>query len=100
MPELLSGVFEGKTLGTPIGILVRNKEMHSEDYAALKNIARPGHADFSYFAKYGVYDHRGGGRSSGRETVARVAAGAVCKKFLAHEGIKISALSRASAPSL
>ena len=87
-PELLSGVFEGKTLGTPIAILVRNKNVRSEDYDALRNIARPGHADLTYFERYGLYDHRGGGRSSGRETVARVAAGAVAKRFLSHEGVK------------
>jgi len=87
--ELLSGVFEGKTLGTPIAILVRNKETRSQDYDAFRNIARPGHADYTYFERYGLYDHRGGGRSSGRETVARVAAGAVAKRFLSHEGVKI-----------
>ena len=72
-PEILSGVFEGKTLGTPIAILVRNTDCHSVDYDNLRDICRPGHADFGWHAKYGVRDHRGGGRSSGRETLCRVA---------------------------
>jgi chorismate synthase len=80
--EILSGVFEGKTLGTPISILVHNKNAKSEDYESLKNIFRPGHADLTYEMKYGIRDHRGGGRSSGRETVGRVMAGAVAKKVL------------------
>jgi len=80
--EILSGVFEGKTLGTPIAVLVRNKDARSKDYAKIKDVFRPGHADFTYFAKYGHRDHRGGGRASGRETVARVLAGAVAKKLL------------------
>jgi chorismate synthase len=82
-PEILSGVFEGKTTGTPIAILVRNKDQRSRDYSAIKDKYRPGHADFSYDAKFGVRDYRGGGRASARETVARVAAGAVAKKLLA-----------------
>ena len=92
-PEILSGIFEGKTLGTPIAIIVRNKNQNSGDYDELKNIYRPGHADFTYDAKYGFRDHRGGGRSSGRETLCRVAAGAVAKKFLALSGIIIKAES-------
>lgn len=80
--QILSGVFEGKTTGTPIAIVIFNTSQHSKDYDALKNTFRPGHADFTYTQKYGVRDHRGGGRSSGRETASRVAAGAVAKAFL------------------
>ncbi|WP_461251811.1 chorismate synthase, partial [Treponema sp. R8-4-B8] len=92
-PEILSGVFEGKTLGSPIAIIVRNTNQNSRDYEELKDIYRPGHADFSWEAKYGIRDHRGGGRSSGRETLCRVAAGAVAKKFLALHGISVIAWS-------
>ncbi|MFK7985427.1 MAG: chorismate synthase [Sandaracinaceae bacterium] len=81
-PEILSGVFEGKTTGTPIAILVRNKDQRSRDYSKIKDLYRPGHADHAYDAKYGARDYRGGGRSSARETVARVAAGAIAKKLL------------------
>ena len=88
--EILSGVFEGKTTGTPIAVIVRNEDMQSEDYEALSTVFRPGHADFTYHEKYGIRDHRGGGRSSGRETVGRVAAGAVAMKILAGKGIAIS----------
>ncbi|MBN1494575.1 chorismate synthase [Candidatus Peregrinibacteria bacterium] len=80
--EILSGVFEGKTLGTPISMIVRNHDANSKDYKDLRNIFRPGHADFTYYLKYGLWDFRGGGRASGRETVARVMAGAVAKKIL------------------
>jgi chorismate synthase len=90
-PELLSGVFEGRTLGTPIAILVRNGNQRSGDYDALKDVYRPGHADWTWEAKYGFRDYRGGGRSSGRETLSRVAAGAVAKQFLAGQGIKVRA---------
>lgn len=83
-PEILSGVFEGKTTGTPIAILVRNKDQKSKDYSAIAEVYRPGHADYTFDAKYGARDYRGGGRSSARETVARVAAGAIAKKLLAH----------------
>jgi len=83
-PEILSGVFEGETTGTPIAILVRNEDQRSRDYTKIKDIYRPGHADFTYDAKYGRRDYRGGGRSSARETVARVAAGAIAKQLLAH----------------
>jgi len=83
-PEILSGVFEGATTGTPIAILVRNQDQRSRDYAKLKDVYRPGHADYTFDAKFGRRDYRGGGRSSARETVARVAAGAVAKKLLAH----------------
>jgi chorismate synthase len=96
-PEILSGVFEGKTLGTPIAIIVRNTDCHSADYENLRDVFRPGHADFGWQAKYGIRDHRGGGRSSGRETLCRVAAGAVAKKFLAAYGIHITAWASAIA---
>ncbi|WNY24266.1 Chorismate synthase [Methanimicrococcus hongohii] len=87
--EILSGVFEGKTTGTPISLLIRNSNQHSSDYDSLRDTPRPGHADFAYAEKYGIRDHRGGGRSSGRETVGRVAAGAVAKKILSEFGIKV-----------
>ena len=96
-PEILSGVFQGKTLGTPIAILVRNTGHHSADYDALKDVYRPGHADWTWEAKYGFRDHRGGGRSSGRETLGRVAAGAVAKVFLAASGVSIRAWASAIA---
>ncbi len=80
--EILSGVFEGKTLGTPIGILVRNKDARPEDYAAMAKTFRPSHADFTYEAKYGIRNWQGGGRASARETIGRVAAGAVARKIL------------------
>lgn len=80
--EILSGVFEGQTTGTPIALLIRNQDARSEDYAALRDQFRPGHADYTYQHKYGIRDHRGGGRASARETVARVAAGAIAKKYL------------------
>lgn len=82
-PEILSGVFEGRTTGTSIAILVRNKDQKSRDYDDIKDVYRPGHADWSFDAKYGFRDYRGGGRSSARETVARVAAGVIAKKILA-----------------
>ena len=88
--DILSGVFEGKTTGTPIAMIVRNTDMKSKDYAALREVFRPGHADFTYQEKYGIRDHRGGGRSSGRETVGRVAAGAIAMKILAREGISVT----------
>jgi chorismate synthase len=90
-PEILSGVFEGKTLGTPIAIIVRNRDQHSADYDELRDRYRPGHADYTWEAKYGRRDHRGGGRSSGRETLCRTAAGAVAKVFLAAYGVRILA---------
>ncbi|MFH1218803.1 MAG: chorismate synthase, partial [Candidatus Peregrinibacteria bacterium] len=80
--KILSGVFEGKTTGAPISILIENKNINPKDYEKIKNVFRPGHADFAYFLKYKHRDYRGGGRSSGRETVSRVAAGAVAKKLL------------------
>lgn len=87
--EILSGVFEGTSLGSPIAMLVRNTDQRSKDYDALKDVFRPGHADYAYREKYGLRDHRGGGRSSGRETVGRVAAGAVAKGALATIGVHI-----------
>nr|WP_262901579.1 chorismate synthase [Candidatus Sulfidibacterium hydrothermale] len=89
--EILSGVFEGKSTGTPIGFLVWNKDHHSADYSHIKDAYRPSHADFTYDQKYGFRDYRGGGRSSARETIARVAAGAFAKLLLRHAGIEISA---------
>lgn len=80
--EILSGIFEGRTTGTPISIIIPNRDARSADYETLKGVLRPGHANFTYLEKYGVFDHRGGGRSSGRETACRVAAGAVAKKLL------------------
>ncbi len=88
--SILSGVFEGKTTGCPIALVVRNEDKKPEDYEELRSRFRPGHADFTYQQKYGIRDHRGGGRSSGRETVGRVAAGAVAMKILAPRGIRIS----------
>jgi chorismate synthase len=89
--EILSGVFEGKTTGTPIAILIRNTSQRSGDYGDIAKKFRPGHADFTYFQKYGIRDYRGGGRSSGRETSARVAAGAVAKALLKAAGIHVLA---------
>jgi len=87
--QILSGLFNGLTMGTPISMLVWNQDADSSKYEDIKDVFRPGHADYSYLAKYGVRDHRGGGRSSARETVGRVAAGAVARKFLEREGIRI-----------
>ena len=80
--QILSGVFEGKTTGTPISLIIYNKDARSRDYETIKNKFRPGHADFTYFKKYGIRDYRGGGRQSARETASRVAAGAIAKKVL------------------
>ena len=80
--QILSGVFEGKTTGTPIGLLINNKDQRSKDYGDIKDKFRPGHADYSYQQKYGIRDYRGGGRSSARETAMRVAAGAIARKYL------------------
>ena len=88
--EILSGVFEGKTTGMPIAMVVRNKDVQSGDYEELRKVFRPGHADFTYQEKYGTRDHRGGGRSSGRETVGRVMAGALAMKYLAIHGITVA----------
>ncbi len=87
--EILSGVFEGKTTGTPISLLIRNRDARPGDYEKLKDLFRPGHADFTYEGKYGHRDYRGGGRASGRETAARVAAGAVAQKILTRRGIAV-----------
>ena len=89
--QFLSGIFEGKTLGTPIGFLVENEDQKSGDYNELEKAFRPSHADFTYQQKYGIRDHRGGGRSSARETVSRVVAGAIAKQILAQQGIRIDA---------
>lgn len=89
--QILSGVFEGKTLGTPIGFLVENEDQKSKDYEEMQNAFRPSHADFTYQQKYGIRDHRGGGRSSARETVSRVVAGSIAKQILQSKGIRIDA---------
>ena len=92
--EILSGVFDGLTTGTPIALLIRNEDKRSSDYDSLKDLFRPGHADWTYHAKYGVRDWRGSGRASGRETAARVAAGAVARKLLAARGASILGYAR------
>lgn len=89
--EIISGVFEGKTTGTAIGLLIRNTDARSKDYSNIKDQFRPGHADYTYFKKYGLRDYRGGGRSSARTTVMRVAAGVIAKKVLATVGVQIRA---------
>lgn len=89
--EFFSGMFEGKTQGTPIGFIVRNKDQHSQDYDSMKEVFRPSHADYTYYKKYGSRDHRGGGRSSARETIARVVGGAVARLLLTENGIRIRA---------
>ena len=83
--EILSGVFEGKTTGTPISLIIYNEDMRSKDYSDIKDKFRPGHADFTYFKKYGIRDYRGGGRASARETAMRVAAGAGAQKILGNK---------------
>lgn len=92
--EILSGVFEGKTTGTPISLLIRNIDARSSNYNDLKDVFRPGHGDYTYYKKYGVRDWRGGGRASGRETVARVAAGAVAQKVIAAVGMEVIAYTK------
>ncbi|MCP4598220.1 chorismate synthase [Neptuniibacter sp.] len=87
--EILSGVFEGKTTGTPIGLLIKNTDQRSKDYSNIAETFRPAHADYVYTHKYGFRDYRGGGRSSARETAMRVAAGAIAKKFLASKGVEV-----------
>ena len=96
--EILSGVFEGKTTGTPISLLVRNQDQRSRDYGNISELYRPGHADYPYDMKYGFRDYRGGGRSSGRETIGRVAAGAVAMKLLQELGITVQAYVSAIGP--
>ena len=92
--EILSGVFEGRTTGTPIAMEIRNKTQRSADYSEIARVYRPGHADYTFDGKYGFRDYRGGGRSSGRETAARVAAGAVAAKLLSRLGISVQAYTR------
>ncbi|MDF9435813.1 chorismate synthase [Chromohalobacter israelensis] len=87
--RILSGVFEGVTTGTPIGLLIENTDQRSKDYSKIKDQFRPAHADYTYHHKYGIRDYRGGGRSSARETAMRVAAGAIARKFLASQGIRV-----------
>ncbi|MDD3360111.1 MAG: chorismate synthase [Hespellia sp.] len=96
--EILSGVFEGVTTGTPISLMVRNQDQHSKDYGNLASIYRPGHADYTFEQKYGHRDYRGGGRSSGRETIGRVAAGAIASKILSTLGIQICTYTKAIGP--
>ena len=96
--EILSGVFEGRSTGTPLAILIRNQGQRSGDYSRLAGLYRPGHADFTFEKKYGIRDYRGGGRASGRETCARVAAGAVAKLFLRENGIAVRACAGSIGP--
>lgn len=102
--QILSGVFEGKTTGTPLAMVIPNEDQRSKDYSHIKDTYRPSHADYTYQVKYGIRDYRGGGRSSARETAARVAAGAVAKLFLAQQGIRIfahvSGVGNIEAPNL
>ncbi len=93
--KILSGVFEGKTTGTPISMMVENTSQKSGDYSEIASYYRPGHADYGFDSKYGFRDYRGGGRSSGRETIGRVCAGAICKKLLSQMGIEVFAYTRA-----
>lgn len=97
-PQILSGVFEGKTTGAPISILILNDDADSSKYEPIKDLLRPGHANYTYSKKYGIFDHRGGGRASARETAARVAAGALAKKFLLHYGIDLVAYIKQIGP--
>ena len=92
--QIMSGVFKGKTTGTPISLLVENEDADPSKYELIKDLYRPGHADYTYDMKYGFRDYRGGGRSSARETVGRVAAGAIAKKLLTRERIKIIGFTR------
>lgn len=96
--EILSGIFEGRTTGTPISMLVRNKTQQSKDYSEIAGYYRPGHADYTFDRKFGFRDYRGGGRSSGRETIARVAAGAVAARVLQALGISVTAYTRSIGP--
>ena len=96
--EILSGIFEGKTTGTPISMVVRNEDQRSRDYREIASYYRPGHADYTFDAKYGFRDYRGGGRSSGRETIGRVAAGAIASKVLAEMGISFCTYTRCIGP--
>ncbi len=96
--KILSGVFEGKTTGTPISMMVENTSQRSADYSKIADVYRPGHADYTFDAKYGFRDYRGGGRSSGRETIGRVAAGAIAQKILEELGISVTAFTRQIGP--
>jgi chorismate synthase len=96
--EILSGVFESRTTGTPISLMVRNTSQHSADYSEIASYYRPGHADYTFDAKYGFRDYRGGGRSSGRETIGRVAAGAIASKILSELGITVEAFTSSIGP--
>lgn len=96
--EILSGVFDGKTTGTPISMMVRNADQHSKDYSDIAEVFRPGHADYTFWEKYGIRDYRGGGRSSGRETIGRVAAGAIAVQILEALGITICAYTKSIGP--
>lgn len=96
--EILSGTFEGRTTGTPISLLVRNQDQRSRDYGNIASVYRPGHADYTYTQKYGFRDYRGGGRSSGRETIGRVAAGAVASHILKELGIHLTTFAKAIGP--
>ncbi len=96
--EILSGTFEGRTTGTPISLIIYNKNQRSKDYTKLKDVYRPGHSDYTYDLKYGFRDYRGSGRASGRETAARVAAGAVARKLLAELGVEIKAYTASIGP--
>lgn len=96
--EILSGIFEGRTTGTPISMLVRNTSQHSADYSEIANYYRPGHADYTFDAKYGFRDYRGGGRSSGRETIGRVASGAIASKLLSEFGVTLTAYTKSIGP--
>lgn len=96
--EILSGIFEGKTTGTPIAMIVRNTSQRSKDYSEIASYYRPGHADFTFDEKYGFRDYRGGGRSSGRETIGRVAAGAIACKILSELGISVCAYTKSIGP--
>ena len=96
--EILSGVFEGRSTGTPISLLIRNTDQRSRDYGNLAEVYRPGHADFGFDAKYGLRDYRGGGRSSGRETAGRVAAGAIAIRFLSELGIRFCTYTKSIGP--
>src|SRR5690606_15618729 len=87
--RILSGVFEGVTTGTPIGMLIENQDQKSKDYCNIKDLFRPAHADYTYRQKYGVRDYRGGGRASARETAMRVAAGSIARKYLASQGVSV-----------
>lgn len=96
--EILSGIFEGRTTGTPISLLIRNQDQRSRDYGNIASSYRPGHADYTFTSKYGFRDYRGGGRTSGRETIGRVAAGAIASRILNELGISIRAYTRAVGP--